>query len=214
MQTFKTELSSAFFTGLALLLPIVILAIVFRWLFRFVTDLIKPLSNLLVEGANLPTLFSDILVIGIIALFLLVLGFTVRTTMGDYLQNKFHQYLQRVAPGYQMIREIVQQLFGDRRNSPFSQGSVALVQLHGEQSPVKSTGIVTSRHPDGTCTVFIPTGPNPTTGFVYHVPERLVEMRPDIKVEAALRTVIACGAGAGALFSGAGRVAAEKPASQ
>lgn len=201
MQKFRSALSGAFFTGLAMLLPIVILAIVFRWLFRFVTDLIQPLSNLLVRGAGLPTLFSDVLVIAVIALFLLVLGFVVRTTLGNYLQNKFHQSMQRVAPGYQMIREIVQQLFGDRKNSPFSQGSVALVQLHGENSPVKSTGIVTSYHPNGVYTVFIPTGPNPTTGFVYHVPENLVELRPDIKVEAALRTVIACGAGASALFS-------------
>lgn len=200
MQTLKSQLSTAFFTGLAMLLPVMILAIVFRWLFHIVTDLIQPLSNLLIRETNLPPLFSDILVIMIIAVFLLILGFVVRTALGDFLQNKFHQTMQR-APGYQMIREIVQQLFGDRKNSPFSQGSVALVQLHGEHSPVRSTGIVTSFHPNGICTVFIPTGPNPTTGFVYHVPANLVELRPDIKVEAALRTVIACGAGAAALFS-------------
>lgn len=201
MQKFKSELSSAFFTGLAMLLPVVILAIVFRWMFRFVTDLISPISNVLVQNAGLPELFSDVLVIAVIGLFLLILGFVIRTTLGNYLQTKFHLYMQRVAPGYQMIREIVQQLFGDRRNSPFSQGSVALVQLHGERNPIRSTAIVTSRHPNGIYTVFIPTGPNPTTGFVYHVPEDLVELRPDIKVEAALRTVIACGAGAAALFS-------------
>lgn len=201
MHKFRNELSSAFFTGLAMLLPVVILAIVFRWLFRFVTDLIEPISGILVRSTNFPALFSDVLVITVIALSLLLLGFIVRTTVGSYLQNKFHQSMQRFAPGYQMIREIVQQLFGDRKNSPFSQGSVALVQLHGEHSPVRSTAIVTSYHPDGVYTVFIPTGPNPTTGFVYHVPANLVELRPDIKVEAALRTVIACGAGAAALFS-------------
>lgn len=202
MHKFRARLASAFFTGLAMLLPIVIVAIVFRWLFRFVTDLIEPASNLLVQEAGFPALFSDLLVIAVIAIFLLILGFVISTTLGNYLQNHFHHTLQRVAPGYQMVREIVQQVFGDRKNSPFANGSVALVQLHGELSPVRSTAIVTSRHADGSYTVFIPTGPNPTTGFVYHVPENLVELRPEVKVEAALRTVIACGAGTAALFSG------------
>ena len=59
-------------------------------------------------------------------------------------------------------------------------------------------GLVTSRHADGRVSVFVPTGPNPTTGFIYHVGMELVELRPDIRVEQMMKTVIACGAGTAA----------------
>ncbi|WP_097459335.1 DUF502 domain-containing protein [Mangrovitalea sediminis] len=201
MQKIRNYLSGAFLAGLVMLLPIVILAMLFRWLFRLITQQIAPLTDILTQHTQIPALLSDILVVLIIALLVLMIGVLARTTMGTYLHGLFDRNMQRLFPGYQMVREIVQQLFGDRANSPFANGTVALVKLYGPSVELTATGIVTSRHDDGRFTVFVPTGPNPTTGFIYHVSADLVELRPDIKVEAALRTVIACGAGSARLLS-------------
>ena len=72
--------------------------------------------------------------------------------------------------------------------------------LYGRQVSVTVLGLITSRHDDGTLSVFVPTGPNPTSGFIYHVDGDLVERRPDIGVEQMMKTVVACGAGSAALL--------------
>ncbi|WP_240554901.1 hypothetical protein [Oceanicoccus sagamiensis] len=64
----------------------------------------------------------------------------------------------------------------------------------------EATVIVTSTHDNGWYTVFVPTGPNPTSGMIYHLPPEQVELLPNIKVDEALRTIIACGAGSDELF--------------
>jgi len=201
MHKVRNYLSGAFLAGLVLLLPAVILGIFFRWLFNLITRQIDPLTRVVALHTGMPEVVSDVLVVAIMALSVLLIGIFARTTVGGYLHALVDRYLLRVAPGYQMIKEIVNQLFGDRSQSPFASGSVALVRLYGRELDIQVTAIVTSRHPDGRFTVFVPTGPNPTTGFIYHVPPDLVELRPEIKVDAAFRSIIACGAGSANLFA-------------
>lgn len=108
-------------------------------------------------------------------------------------------------PGYRSVREITAQLLGNSNDSPFKRGEVARIWLFGRQVDVSVLGLVTSRHADGRVSVFVPTGPNPTTGFIYHVGMELVELRPDIRVEQMMKTVIACGAGTAAIVGQASR---------
>ena len=48
-------------------------------------------------------------------------------------------------------------------------------------------------------TVFVPTGPNPTSGFIYHLPNKYIH-KVDVRVEDAMRSVISCGTGSSALI--------------
>ena len=77
-----------------------------------------------------------------------------------------------------------------------ARGEVCLLKVMGRDVDITVTGMVTARHADGRLTIFVPCGPNPTTGFIYHVASELVELRPDIKVETMMKTVIGCGVGA------------------
>jgi len=201
MEYTKSYLGKTFLTGLVILLPLMISAIVLTWIFGIITGVLQPITNLLTRTTGIPELIGDVLVMLLILWSILMIGFAARTTIGRWLHPQIDQYMQRVAPGYSMIREIVQQLFGDRKNSPLAHGSVALIKLYGPDVEISVTAVVTSIHEDGTHTVFVPTGPNPTSGFIYHVSPELVQMRPDVRVESALRTVIACGTGAGKLFA-------------
>jgi uncharacterized membrane protein len=74
------------------------------------------------------------------------------------------------------------------------------VWLYGRDTDVSVTALVTSRHADGHVTVFVPTGPNPTSGFIYHLDASLVELHPEIGVESMMKTVVSCGAGTAHLF--------------
>ena len=57
------------------------------------------------------------------------------------------------------------------------------------------TGFVTDRNPDSPfTTVFVPTGPNPTSGNIYHIRNEFVSDL-DVKIDIGMKTVIGCGAG-------------------
>ena len=191
--------------GLIIVLPIAIVAMGIKWLFKLVTDLIQPFTNIVVNHIGFPELVGDIIVLVTMAGICFIVGYLVTTTGGAYLHTKFDGRLAQYAPGYRMVKDIINQFVGDKSNSPFANGEVALVKIFGEKADTQVTAIVTSRHTNGKFTVFVPTGPNPTSGNMYHVYESQVELRTDIKVEDMMRTIIACGAGSGELFSASER---------
>ena len=95
-------------------------------------------------------------------------------------------------PFYSTIRGTVQQVFADKGSS-FSK--VVLIDVF----EVKMTGFVTSETEDGMYTVFVPTAPNPTNGFIFHTTaDKLTFL--DIRPEDAMRTVIGVGTGSDILF--------------
>ena len=191
----------SFIGGLLVVLPITILLVVFRWVFTTVEELIQPLSLPLAQRVDAPEVFIDLLVIIMIMLGCFLIGTLASTGIGKWLHTRFDSSLAKLAPGYNLVRDIIHQIFGDNANSPFKQGDVARVRLFGADVTTETTAIITSRHDNDWYTVFVPTGPNPTSGLIYHLPPNQVELLKGIKVEEALKTIIACGAGSSELFS-------------
>lgn len=190
---FKTTLLG----GVIVILPAIILILAFKWLFGVVGNAIEPLTNLVVENITLPDRYNEIIatliVLSVIVLGCFLFGLFVRTRLGQMIYNSFeHSFLSK-APGYKMIKETVNQFLG-KKESPFS--SVALVRIFENETMV--TAFITDRHDNGMVTVFVPTGPNPTSGFIYHLKEEYVHP-VDASVEDAMRSVISCGAGSEAL---------------
>jgi len=187
--------------GFVVILPGSLLFLFLRWLFSTITDLIQPLTNLLIEKHQMPEITADFLVIGIILSSCFVLGLLVSTEIGNWLHQRTDKHLSRFAPGYRFVKEVVGQIFGDKDQSPFANGEVVRAYIFGRNTPTSVTAIVTSRHTDGTLTIFVPTGPNPTSGQIFHLPEELVDYI-DTSVEDMMRTIIGCGAGTGKMFAG------------
>lgn len=191
----------SFIGGLLVVLPITILLVVFRWVFTSVEKIIAPLSLPLAQRVDAPEVLIDLLVIGMIMLGCFLIGTLASTGVGKWLHARFDSSLAKLAPGYNLVRDIIHQLFGDNANSPFKQGDVARVRLFGPDVSTETTAIITSQHDNGWYTVFVATGPNPTSGLIYHLPPNQVEILKGVKVDEALKTIIACGAGSGELFS-------------
>lgn len=191
----------SFIGGLLVVLPITILLVVFRWVFTTIEKFIEPLSLPLAQQVDAPEVFIDLLVILMIMLGCFLIGTLTSTGLGRWLHTRFDSSLAKLAPGYNLVRDIIHQIFGDNANSPFKQGEVARVRLFGAGVATESTAIITSRHDNDWYTVFVPTGPNPTSGLIYHLPPNQVELLEGVKVEEALKTIIACGAGSGEMFS-------------
>ena len=189
--------------GLLIILPMAIVGFFFKWLYQMASGLISPFTSVFISVFGLPKPVADLLVVGILILICFAIGNLVATRLGAWLWDNVESSLMQRVPGYRSVREVTVQLLGKSTDSPFKRGEVAQVWLYGRAVPVSVLGLVTSRHAQGGFTVFVPTGPNPTSGFIYHVQEELVELRSDIRVEQMMKTVIACGAGSATLLAGA-----------
>jgi len=189
MNRLKSFIKTSIIGGLAVILPTALLIIIFKWLFVKITDIIQPLTNLFVTKTKFQEAAADVIVIAIILAVFFTVGIFVRTKVGQFLQEYFENHLLKIAPGYSTIKAIVTQFF-NRKKSPFS--TVALVQAF--ENDTLMTAFITDQHDNGLCTVFVPTGPNPTTGFVFHLKEEKVHPVA-VSVQEAFRSIIGCGAG-------------------
>jgi protease I len=189
MKKFKIFLRTTVLGGLVVILPVAILVAVFSWLFGVITSLVQPLTRLIIARADIKEFLADVLAIAVIIALCFFIGLFVKTSVGRWMHSFIENKLLRVAPGYNLIKETILQLFGGKK-APFSQ--VALVQLY--ENSLLATAFITDEHPDGSFTVFVPTGPNPTSGFVYHLKAKFVHL-VNVRVEDAMRSIISCGAG-------------------
>jgi uncharacterized membrane protein len=173
-----------------------ILVSVSVWVFGVISDLIEPLTHLLVKDSQLNQFLAELVVIVLLLAACFSVGVMVKTRLGDFFYRLVETRILRLAPGYSMIKETVIQLFGNRRDSPFS--SVALAQVFGNETLM--TGFITDTHGDGSYTLFVPTGPNPTSGLIFHLEGRFVHP-VNVPVQDAMRSIISCGAGSARLFA-------------
>jgi uncharacterized membrane protein len=195
MKRLRSFVSITLLGGFMVLLPIAILILFAEWLFGFIAHLIKPVSEWVVTWSPTTSYMADAM--GVI--FLLVgcffIGLLVKTNIGQWLHDVMDDLLGKILPGYQTINKLVSQLMGGEGNASVLKGEVCRAYIMGRQVPTSVTGIVTTKHPNGDFTVYVPTAPFLTSGMVYHLGAVNVEILPHVTVEAAMRTIIACGGG-------------------
>lgn len=195
MNRIKVFIKTSIIGGLAVILPAVVLILIFRWLFNRIADIIQPLTNILVAKGQVQEIVADFLAIAIVLMVCFTVGVVVRTRAGRFFQENLENRILRLAPGYPTIKSVVMQFIGQKK-SPFS--SVALVQLFGNETLM--TAFITDTHNNGRHTVFVPTGPNPTSGLIFHLDNKYVHP-VGVSVEEAMRSVIGCGAGSSPLLA-------------
>lgn len=200
MQRVNNFIKKSVIGGLLIIAPTTILFLALRWAFNTVANLIQPLATPIARTINAPGIVIDLLTIFLILAGCFIVGNIATTRSGRWLHDRFDHIMTRLAPGYNLVKDIVQQLFGSGKDSAFHKGDVARARIFGPDIATEVTGIVTSKHDTGWYTLFIPTGPNPTSGMIYHLPPEQVELLMHIKVDEAFRTIIACGAGTGEMF--------------
>lgn len=186
VKNFWIAVRTALLGGVVVLLPAAILVMVFKWIYNLVSGLISPITTLLFDEVGF---MANLFVTLVILVVCFALGVIVKTNKGRFFQQVIEKNILSKVPGYSLSRDIVLQFFGKKKNA-FS--SVALVKLFGNDTMI--TAFITDEHTNGMVTVFMPTGPNPTSGNIYHVKSSQV-YKVDVSVETAMRSIISCGAG-------------------
>ncbi len=68
MEKIKLFIRTSLIGGVVVILPVVIFAAAFRWLFHFITDKIQPLTNLIIARSYLQEFAADLISIVLILL--------------------------------------------------------------------------------------------------------------------------------------------------
>jgi uncharacterized membrane protein len=185
MWNFK-KLRKYLIDGVFALLPILLLLWVYSFIYRFISATAQPIASHLFGGEGFT---KNITVILLFLLLFVCFGFIIKTPTGSYTYHTLVTRLFHYLPGYSWINSTVAQFTEVDRNT-FS--SVALVKVFPNGTLM--TGFITDEDPQGRTTVFVPTGPNPTSGNIYHLkPEQVFPI--NIPVEDAIRTIIGVGNG-------------------
>ncbi|KXU34193.1 hypothetical protein AXK12_07935 [Cephaloticoccus capnophilus] len=179
----------AFFTGLALIAPLVITLWALLKIIALVGGAVRPFLVQFIPG-DLPgiPLFWDVLATVIVLLLVALLGYVSRHVFARFLLHTSER-LMLVIPGAGTIYNTVKQIvgtFGAQNRNLFSK--VVLVQFPKNGSWM--LGFVTSKEQaepqaktglNEPWTIFVPTSPNPTTGFLLFLPpEDIVELEMNV----------------------------------
>jgi uncharacterized membrane protein len=181
--------------GLLLVLPTIIILFLLSLIFKFVFNLVSPVSALLDKNADEHKFLINILALLIVIVLIFLIGLVMRSTRSIKTFKTFEgKYLLRI-PLYSTLQETIAQ-FSGLKKMPFSQ--VVLVDAYN--TGVLLTGFITEKAGDGIYTVFVPTAPNPMNGNIYHVPATQMKFL-DIEPEKAMRTIMGMGTGSSVLFA-------------
>lgn len=181
--------------GLLVILPITIFVALVRLIFNFIAAIIEPIGEIFNFSDDIAQWIVSLISLAIVIVVFFLVGLIVRTEFG----NKFFKNLEDRAlmqlPLYKVIRDTVRQFVGVEK-MPFSQVVLADVFANG----IWMTGFVTDEHPNDFYTIFIPTAPNPTNGFVFHVHTSRLKFL-DVKSEDAMSSIIGLGIGSKVIFA-------------
>lgn len=179
--------------GLIVIAPLGVTAYILWWLFSTADGILGNAVYQLI-GFRIPGLGLLLLIA-----LLLTVGWLAERTVGSQMLDWWHAALDRVpvvSRLYNATRRIVGSVFGGEGRRFFRE-----VVLFEYPSPGQWTlGFVTGRAPraladrmNGGVTIFLPTAPNPVTGFLIIVPEERI-IRLPVTVEEGFTFILSAGA--------------------
>jgi len=195
-KRFQRFLRTTLIGGVVALAPLTLIILLFRWVINVIGRSLTPLVDTILQDPDPNPYFKfAIYVLSFAAILLLffIIGLMIRTRLKNFLNKAEDRYLLKI-PGYKLAKETVQQFFGKNR-SFFKE--VVLVDIFN--SGALMTGFITDDQGD-IISVFVPTGPNPTSGNIYHLQKDRVT-RTTASVDVGMKTIISCGAGSAEVFA-------------
>ncbi len=190
MRRIKNFLTTTLIGGLVVILPIAIFVFFVNFLIGFVNNLLQPIAGIISRiFADWSDIVAQIISFLVVIAFCFMVGIFIRTRIGNNIFSYIEKQWLLKLPLYGTIKETIKQFFGNEK-TPFTK--VVLVDIFNNGT--RMTGFVTDELPNGKLTIFVPTGPNPTNGFIFHVDEDQVEYL-DTNTEDAMRSIIGVGVG-------------------
>jgi len=192
MRDVARRLRSRMTSGLVVMVPVVVTLFVLRVLFGFTAGILLPVIDPAVE--DWPLVLRLGLSLGMLLVLLYVLGEVATNLLGRRVLQLGESVLLKV-PFVKVVYGAAKQVvaaFQGQRSRAFK--SVVFVEF--PRPGMRAVGFVTGslKKPDGSVwnTVFVPTTPNPTTGFLQIIPREEV-IQTDFSVEEGIKMIMSLG---------------------
>ena len=177
-----------FLSGIAVVLPVAVTIFVLVWLFNLLDGILRDLINKIFK--------VDIPGLGLLVLILLIflIGMFTSNFVGRKITGWFEKIIGKIPlikTVYNPVRKIISGLSSEKTES-FQK----VVMVEFPQKGRKSIGFITNSNftleGEEKISVFVPTTPNPTNGFLIIVDRKDVEIL-DMTVNEGLNTVVSIG---------------------
>jgi len=198
------KLKRYFFTGLLVVLPITIALWILYSIFIFASGFapiiisnIEKYTNHNIDGHIMYAIFRVITIIIMLG-FIVGIGFITTRTIGKKITKTFEYALKKVPifnKIYDLFKQIITALIDLGKKNKFKGVAIIEYPYKGSYSIAFVTNDVQKNYCVGNgkfYNVFMPTIPNPTTGFFIVLPESEVTII-DLPVEHAFKLLISCG---------------------
>lgn len=175
--------------GVLLVLPAWLAVLLLLKAVTHLRVIVKPVTAKLPEGVDHP---------GVVALLLLIavcflVGVSIRTVLGARMRCFVENRVLNKLPGYSTLRGFTAQLTKLETTTAFQS---ALIEVEDALVP----GFFVEEHPNGRCTVFVPSVPTPMTGSLYVLANSRVH-RLNVPTMAIINCISKWGAGSSALVA-------------
>jgi uncharacterized membrane protein len=174
--------------GILVLVPLIATVLILVWAFNSVDNILQPIIRS-TWGINFPGIG-----VAIVVVLAYIAGIIASSILGRRVISFIESYLDRLpvfGQLYRGIRQIIRS-FSEPRQTGFMQ----VVFIEYPRKGIHSLGFITNELHDYSeekfYTVFIPTSPNPTSGFMEVVREEEI-IKTNISVDEAIRVVVSAG---------------------
>ena len=182
------KLRAQFITGIVIVVPIGAAILILRWLFLAIDNILQPVAESLL-GYTIPGLG-----LGITVVVIYLAGVVATNVIGRRLIRYGESLLARV-PLFRYLYTGIKQIM-EAFATPRESGFLQVVLVEFPKKGMRAIGFVTSESRvesgEKLLSVFIPTSPNPTSGYLEIVRESDV-IRTNISVDEALKMVLSAG---------------------
>ncbi|MFQ3577708.1 MAG: DUF502 domain-containing protein [Verrucomicrobiia bacterium] len=189
---FLSTLRNRLLAGVIVAIPIIVTIWVLQIAFKFIKGVSEPYLKLALKGEEPPEYFS----FAITLLVLLGLGFMATNVMGRQIIEMAERLMLRI-PGVASIFSATKQVMESFRGMGSTSNFQRVVFVEYPSKGCRLIGFVTGQFFDpvsqrDVTSVFLPTSPNPITGFVMVVDNEFV-IESFITIEEALKMLFSAG---------------------
>jgi uncharacterized membrane protein len=188
------HLKKKFITGLFVLIPLLVTIYIIYLVISFVDTILAPaISNITLHLTG-----KEIYIPGTGLFLFVVVAYATGVIASNYIGNRFLLYGERILRKipfvkgiYSSVKDMTDSFSSEKRRS-FKEAVLAEFPSQGRYTIGFVTNRIKSQPGEEFCSVFIPTTPNPTSGFLIVIPEKELIFL-DLPVDDALRYIISLG---------------------
>ncbi|MBK8553661.1 MAG: DUF502 domain-containing protein [Ignavibacteria bacterium] len=176
------SLKKTFYEGFILMIPLFLGIFVLQQIFGLITELLKPLIEILPESPILGNDFTDLRALIAFIIIVFLCGLLVRIGLGKYFVGRLSSLIMRIVPGHSVFEKIISE---EAKIKDKNYKSVVFANIDDAWAMGL---IIEEKNEEGFLMVFIPSAPVPTGGNLYMMKEEQIK-RTEISVNEALKFI-------------------------